>query len=344
MVSRFGLFAIALVLSLNLLARADEAADISRLIPQLDDAEFSQRQAASQDLMEAGKAVFPQLEKIAQEGSREASGRALDILRAHYTRGDDETKQAAQAALERLAKSSNAGAAQRAGDVLNPPKPEVDPFNQPFGAVPIMRAANLQIQIAAANAAGGRRVSTRRDANGKVEIEAQENGKKTKIVKQADGSIEMEITETANGKETTKKYSAKNYDELKQKEPEAAKTYDQYNAGGGLGNIQIQAGFAPRIGGLPNVPGAPNIPGAPNVPAAAREQMIQNLDRQIEQLKNQAANNPAAQRIVDLLQQRKKDLEKQIEAEKAAAKPAEAPVEPAPAEKPARAPAEKPAE
>ena len=41
------------------------------------------------------------------------------------------------------------------------------------------------------------------------------------------GSIEMEITETVNGKETTKKHSAKNYDELKMKDAEAAKIYDQ---------------------------------------------------------------------------------------------------------------------
>jgi hypothetical protein len=69
----------------------------------------------------------------------------------------------------------------------------------------------------------------------------------------------------------------------------------------------------------------------PNVPAVAREQMIKNLDRQIEQLKPQAANNPSAQRIVDLLQDRKQELEKQIQSEKAEAKPAE----PAPAELPA---------
>jgi hypothetical protein len=353
---RIGILAAAGLLCIQLVARADDAAgapaaaaDFSRLIPQLDDSEFSRRQAASQDLMEAGKAVFPELEKAALEGSREASGRAIDILRAHYTRGDDETKQAAQAALERLAKSSNAGAAQRAGAVLNPPKPEEDPFNGQFGAVPIIRRAGIQIQVAAANANGGRRVSTKRDANGKVEIEAQENGKKTKIVKQPDGSIEMEVTETINGKETTKKYAAKNYDDLKKNEPEAAKAYDQYNAGG-LGNIQIQAGFAPALPGLPNLPiapapnlpGAPNLPvppnvrGVPNMPAQLRDLRIKSIERQLELLKRQAANNPAAQRLVDLLQDQKQELEKQAEAEKS-----EKPAEPVPAPAPAEA---KPAE
>ncbi len=342
---RWGLWAGVGLLSGSLSARADDAAsapttpaaeaatEISRLIPQLDDAEFSQRQAASQELMEAGKAVFPELEKAALEGSREASGRAIDILRTHFSRGDDATKQAAQAALERLAKSGNAGAAQRAGDVLNPPKPVEDPFNGRFGGGPILRGAGIQIQVAAANINGGRRVSTRRDANGKVEIEATEGTKKTKIVKQPDGSIEMEITEPANGKETTKKYSAKNYDELKMKDAEAAKIYDQYNAGG-IGNIPIQAEIC-----VLGLPGIPNLQRAPNVRPEVRDQMIKNLDRQIEQLKGQAAEQSrraADRRDPPGTEKNRLNSEAQAEKKPAEAAPAEKPAEaPAPAEKPA---------
>jgi hypothetical protein len=338
MLTRWGCVAAAGLLCLASVAWSDDAAsslpvaeaaveaavDIAQLIPRLDDAEFAQRQAASQELMEAGKAVFPQLEKAALEGSREASGRAIDILKTHFARGDDDTKQAAQAALERLAKSGNAAAAQRADEALNPPKPVETPLNA-FGGVQIIRPANMQIQIAAGNIAGGRRVSTRRDANGKIEIEATEGTKKTKIVKQPDGSIEMEITETVNGKETTKKVAAKNLDELKMKDAEAAKIYEQYNAGG-FGNIQIQAGFAP---GLPGLPRAAN-------PAANPAETIKLLDRQIESLKNQAPNNPAAQRLIDLLQEQKKRLEQTVPAEgkPAPEKPVEAPA-PVPAEKPA---------
>jgi hypothetical protein len=339
---RWGLGAGLGLLAVSLLARADDAAsaptpagdvaaEISRLIPQLDDAEFSQRQAASQELMEAGKAVFPELEKAALEGSREASGRAIDILRTQFARGDDATKQAAQAALERLAKSNNAGAAQKANDVLNPPKAVEDPFNGRFGVAPVIRGAGLQIQVAG-NIGGARRVSTRRDANGKVEIEAEENGKKIKITKQPDGSIEMEITETVNGKETTKKHSAKNYDELKMKDAEAAKIYDRYNAGG-IGNIQIQ-GFAP---GLP--PGFP-APGVPGQPAAARnaeslKRLMDSIDGQIERYKERLPNDPNAQRAIDSLERTKQGMKELLPVEaKPAEQPAEAPA-PAPAEKPA---------
>ena len=337
---RWGLGAGVGLLAVSMLARADDvanapalagdgAAETSRLIPQLDDAEFSQRQAASQELMEAGRVVFPELEKAALEGSREASGRAIDILRTQFARGDNDTKQAAQAALERLAKSNNAGAAQKANDVLNPPKPVEDPFNGRFGVAPVIRGAGIQIQVAG-NIGGARRVSTRRDANGKLEIEAEENGKKTKITKQPDGSIEMEITETVNGKETTKKHSAKNYDELKMKDAEAAKIYDQYNAGG-VGNIQIQ-GFAP---GLP-VPGLPGQPAAgPNAESIKR--LVESIDGQIERYKARLPNDPNAQRAIDSLERTKQRMKELLPVE---AKPPEAP---APVPAPAPAPAENPA-
>lgn len=311
-----------------LAARADDAPaastdDVASLIPQLDDGEFSQRQAASQKLMAAGKAVFPQLEKAALEGSREASGRAIDILKTHFTRGDDETKQAAKASLERLAGSGSAGAAQRASEVINPPKEPELPFNGRFGG-PILRGANLQIQVGNLN--GNRRSSTKRDANGRVEVELEENGKKTRIVKNPNGGMEAETTEKQNGQDVTKKVEAKDLDELKKKDPDAAKIFEQYGGNGNrLGNIQIQGGFAPGL------PGAPNVPGAPNLPADLRERMIKSYDQHIELLKPLAANNSGAQRQIEILQQRKKDLEQQ-------ALPA-----PAPAEKPAEAapPAEK---
>src|SRR5205085_11165171 len=96
------------------------------------------------------------LEKAAETGSREVSSRAIEILKKHYERGDFETKEAATAALSRLAKSGNPSVAQRAEAVLHPPAETAQP--QPiFGggfAVPV-RGANIQIQVQAGNAAGG---------------------------------------------------------------------------------------------------------------------------------------------------------------------------------------------
>ncbi|HEX5104702.1 MAG TPA: hypothetical protein VFV87_12865 [Pirellulaceae bacterium] len=308
---------------------SDGAKDIAELIPQLGSAEFARRQAASQELTEAGKAVFPELERAALEGGREVSGRAIDILKTHFNRGDDSTKQAAQGALERLAKSGQAGAAQRASEALNPPQEPDAAFNGPFGAVPIFRGANIQVQMAARNAFN-RRVSIR-DVNGQREIEVNENGKKTKITKNANGQIEAEITEQQNGKEVTRKVEAKDLDELKKKDADAAKIFEQYGQNA-RGNIQIQAGFAPALPALPAIPRIAGPPAAPNADAIKR--MIESVEGRIEREKAQAQNNPNAQRIVESLERTRDRLKSMLPAE--ANPPAEKPAEPAPqpAEKP----------
>ncbi len=117
-------------------ARGDElpngaaatAERIASLVEQLDQTDFVSRQAASQDLQEAGALALPQLEATATAGSREAASRALDILKRHFQTGGDEVKPAAREALERLAVSASASTSQKARDVLNPPKPAPAPI------------------------------------------------------------------------------------------------------------------------------------------------------------------------------------------------------------------------
>lgn len=281
-------------------------------INELDDAEFARRQEASQRLMEAGKSVFPELERVALEGRREASGRAMEILEKHFQRGDDETKQAARAALERLSQAGNAGVVQRANNALNPPQ---QPADQPFGffgGMPVMPNRNVQIQIAANNV-NARRVHIR-SVNGKREVEVEENGKKTKVQDGANGGIEAEITEKINGKEQVRKVSAKDLDDLKKKDADAARIYEQYQQG--PNRIQIQAG---RI----------QVGGAGGPPKESIERMIKTLDNQIQQLEGDAANNPANQRRIEAFKEHRKTLEQMLPVEKPAedappeAKPAE---------------------
>ena len=83
------------------------AAEVARLIEQLDAPEFGERQDASRRLGEGGRSVLPELEKAASAPSREVSGRALDILKLHFQRGDADLKQAAKDSLARLADSKN---------------------------------------------------------------------------------------------------------------------------------------------------------------------------------------------------------------------------------------------
>lgn len=291
-------------------AADDTAADAAKLVQQLDNAEFSQRQQASQKLMEAGKAIFPQLEKTAQGGSREASGRAIDILRKHFEGGDDDTRQAAKAALERLSQSGNPGAAQRASEVLNPPK---DPVDIQFGGVRrggFFPGPNIPIQVAGGNVNNFRR--TTRDVNGRREIEVDENGKKTKIVRDPNGNIQIEITEKQNGQDVTKKIEAKDLEDLRKKDAEAARSYEQHNGAGGN-----------PAGGFPRA----MAPFAPQ-PAAMQQEMLKraldSIDSRIEAYKNRLPNDPNAQRMIDSLQRTKERLKETIGGEP---KPAAAPPE-----------------
>lgn len=277
-------------------------------IKGLDETEFARRQEASQRLMEAGKAVFPELESAALQGRREASGRAMEILERHFQRGDDDTKQAARAALERLAKTGNAGVVQRANNALNPPQQPAEQAFGPFGALPIMPGRNVQIQIAANNA-NARRVHIR-SVNGKKEIEVEENGKKTKVQDGANGGIEAEITEKINGKEQVRKVSAKDLDELKKKDADAARIYEQFQQGS---NMRIQAGGI-QVGGVQR----PNLGGAGGPPKEAIERMIKSLDDRIKQLETDAANNPANQQRIESYKERRKTFEQMLPAEKPA--------------------------
>ena len=296
--------------------------ELPRWLEQLDGPEFAERQEASRKLSEAGREVFPELEKAAESGTREVATRAIDILKKHFERGDFDTKEAAQAALQRLAKSSNAAAAQRAQAALNP-APEAQPIVAwPFGGQQI-RVANAQIQVQVGGNAGGNGVVNKRvhirTVNGKQDIEVEEGNLKVKIQNFPGGNIEIEITDKINGKDVTKKVEAKDLDDLKKKDPAAAKVYEQYNQGGGnirIGGMQIQGNVVPRPAApVPAAddpfapPRAAPAPAAPPAAGEARERMIKALDDHIARLKAQAQQNPAFQRLVESLEQQKKRLE-----------------------------------
>ena len=64
--------------------------------------------------------------------------------------------------------------------------------------------------------------------NGVREIKATEGDKSVKIEDDPAKGIKIESTDKVNGKEVTKKYEAKNVDELKKKQPEGYKIYKEY--------------------------------------------------------------------------------------------------------------------
>ena len=281
--------------------RADEtepAGDqrIAELIERLDAPRFGDRQAAQQELAEAGKSALPALEKAAASENRETAGRAVEVLQQHFEGDNEELKAAAKESLERLAQHESESVARRAKDILSPPQPEAPQPDVP--RIPRLRLGGARIQIQVGGNAGGNVKSlTVKDVNGVKEIEAKEGGRKVKIVDDPAKGIEVEVTETKDGKETTKKYEAKKADELKTKHPEAYKLYEEFSKPPEVPQIPgIPPGVVPVPGGAPAAGGARRIEILrPDEVEAAREQLkeaISDLDAVLENLEKDAEKSP----------------------------------------------------
>ncbi|NLF72246.1 MAG: hypothetical protein GX575_24695 [Candidatus Anammoximicrobium sp.] len=221
-------------------APAASAEQIAGWIRQLDSPRFAERTEATRRLEEAGKDAFPALIEAAVGDSREATLRAIEILRKHSQEGD-ESLPAAKEALQKIAASEHPSAARRAKEALAPPAPSPPkvPAIQLGPIVPKLPAGQQQVQVQIQiNAFGGNQTRRIQIKNGVQETEVAENDLKVKITED-DRRIQMEITRKKDGKETTEKYSARTADELKKRHPEAGRLYDKY--GQQFGGIHIRA-------------------------------------------------------------------------------------------------------
>jgi hypothetical protein len=293
---------------------APEAAadgDIAKWIEQLDADQFSLRSEASRKLESAGKAAFPALTEAALGDSREATLRALDILRNHFGQGDEATKAAAKESLQKIADSNHAAASRRAKEILNPPAQPAIPGGP---LIPGIQIVPQQIQIRI-NAIGGNQTRRVRIDNGRKQIEVTDNDRRVKIVEDPTGSIEMEVTEKKDGKETTEKYSAKNAEDLKKMHPEAFKVYDKYANQQG-GGIQIQA-VQVQPGANPPLPVPPVQPPGNlwRKQAAAQVQHARRLleiaGKQLQRLKAQGAGDEELDKTIKRLD----DIREQLQEE-----------------------------
>ena len=249
-----------------------------------------------------GKAALEALKEAAKSESREVSVRSIQILKGHLESEDEDLKRDAKAALEALA-DGEGFSAQRAADAL---KPKVESPNRPRGLPRNIRIAggNFQIQVQAI-AGNGKNIRVK-NANGVKEIDVQENGLKVKIVDDPNNGIKMEVTKKdENGKEETKKYAAKNADDLKKNDPEAHKLFEKYSKDPGIG-IQVQGLQA----GGPRVPLQllPVQPGqVPNPPQPIR---VFNPRQAAQDLRD------ARREIMELIEETNKQIEEDSEAGK----------------------------
>jgi hypothetical protein len=302
------------------------AAEIRQWIKDLDSDAFATRQTAAEMLYQAGKPAIAAIEQAAGGKSLEVTMQSVNVLRRQLQAADNETKQAAKDALDRLSKSQSPAAAPAKEAVAPPPAP---PVNQnpraiirgfggigPGGFAPI--GGNIQIQggniqiVPNGIPAGGLqvvRIQANLQGNGNRTTDVNENGKKIHIEEDQNG-IEVKVTENVNGKDKTDTFKGKDADELKKKSPEAHKLYEKYMNGPGVGNIQIQA--LPFPGGL-----LPVAPQPQNTDAAkAASQQIAEAQKRIaeatENLRKNAGGAPNGEdlrRALDQLDQARKDLE-----------------------------------
>jgi len=239
-----------------LTALSATAADFPALLEQLDSPVYVERQAASQQLAEAGAEAVPALEQAIARGSREASSRALDLVKRQLYEGSDDSKAAARQSLQRLSESHHPSTAQRARDVLNPPPERT--AAAPFGQIPMPngrgRFNNVQFQgpnipfppanNPAGMFAGVRRVSYS-EINGRRGVEIAEQSRVIKMDTWPSGAVEIAITDKLNGRDVTRRIQAKDRDELIRKDPETGKMYDQFHHGGAPG---LMPGFGLKQG------------------------------------------------------------------------------------------------
>lgn len=289
------------------------------LIRQLDADKFGERQAASQKLAEAGRSAIAPLAEVARTGSREAGGRAVEILKKHLQSKDEATRQEARAALEKLAALDDARVAGAAKNALQPAEQAAP------GAVPGLppgiqiNGGQIQIQVQAiAGGVAGRKMQMQ-NVNGVKTIKVEENGRKVQIVDDPQNGIKMEVTEKVDGKEQTKKYEAKDADDLQKKHPDAHKIYEASTKPAAV-QIQINGGAIPVMPALP-VPGAP-IPAPFRVPAIDAEQtkrlerVRKDLEGVEQRLKKTAENSPQADEIgksIAELEAARKQLDEALE-------------------------------
>jgi hypothetical protein len=290
------------------LRESKSSEEIATWIQQLDSNRFSERNDASRKLEAAGASALPALADAALGDSREVTLRSLDILRKHFQQGDDAIKTAAKAALEKIAASDHASASRRAKDILDPPKPAP--------VVPGIQIAPQRIQIQINAVAGGqaRRVQIN---NGVKQTEVTDGDRKVKIVENPNGAIQIEVTEQKDGKETTRKYDAKNLDDLKKNHPDGHKIYDQYGKQNApaiqIRGLQIQGGAAPGGRPLPAQGAIRNQ--APRRMAGLQlkhaRRMIESSRRQLQQLKTPGEADQELDKTLDRLEKIGQQIEEE---------------------------------
>ncbi len=260
---------------------AATAEQLQQWIQDLVSPKFATRQAASQKLVQSGKAGMEAVAGAAKTDDLELATRCLAVLTEGLSSKSEDVQQAARTALQNLAKSENKSVAQRARAALETPVK----LGIPGGRFPGGVAGNFQ-QIAV------------QINNGARQIKVTENGKEIVIKDNNGKDITITTTETVNGQKVTKSVTAKDEDDLKKNHAEAHALFEKYSKGGNgirlnFGGNAIGNGIAI---GQPGIQAILNRPRAVNPFKAAEalneiDQLRQKLEASNEKLSKAAESD-----------------------------------------------------
>ncbi len=281
--------------------------DIATLIKELDANRFSKRQDASRALKKLGQPAIAALTKAALGTSREASSRAFEILKEHFAGGDGALKDAAKAALRKIADSDKTPLARNAKEILAPKPPPQRPQQMvPFGP------AQIQVQFRM----GGPQRFQARNVNGVKDIDIKEQSRTIKIHDDPNKGITVEITKKKNGKDVKQKFAAKDAAELKKKHPEAYKLYDKYGKGAPPVPLAIQGLQLPNIQ-IQQIQGGMQIPGRRLIDAKAVAEQRKRISAQVEEtrkllekFKSNSQQTESLDKAIDQLKKVHEELKK----------------------------------
>tara|TARA_R110002049_G_scaffold2750_2_gene21449 strand:- start:231004 stop:231777 length:774 start_codon:yes stop_codon:yes gene_type:complete len=196
-------------------------------IERLQSPRFRDRMEATARLRNLGVSAIDQLEDTCAQFDAEVSQRALEVLKQHVKGDDAMLRHRAVESLQRIADDSNHHRSSAARRFLQPMD---EPKKAPTRGRMMIPVANPAFQIQIRNALQIKAGTTRR------ELSIEENGKKFRFVKDKNGLH----VERPDGNGGVKKDSYKDAQELKEKDPEAERKFNQYF--GKNEALQIQLG------------------------------------------------------------------------------------------------------
>ena len=184
---------------------------LAQWLNDLQSDEFQARQQATESLERAGRAAVDALQSLAEGNNIEAAIRSLTVLDRIAESDDKAAADAAQKALETLSTTAQPVVAQRARLALARGKL---PGALPAGGL------GMQMQVQ------GQGVQVR-VVNGKREIHIKEADREVHFTDDNGKNIRAEVTKTVDGKKKTEKFEAKDIEELRKKQPDLAKLFEQ---------------------------------------------------------------------------------------------------------------------